>query len=158
MNVLNNVRSIVMGGPFAVKHNLQKELSSYNGSSIDRTSFTKTKVKKALKELEALVTKHEFKGHFLEIMEIVRITKSCGGNSLFSDDGSFKAEVAKRNSRISLVTSRNAKGDIIKHYTFAKGDHSLNIVFVSEIADVSYHFDIIILTLSFLMLSLLSYL
>ena len=79
-----------------------------------------------------------------------RINKSCGGNLLCSsDNSSFKSEgAAKRISEISLVTSCNPKGDVIKHYALAKSDHSLNVlVFVSENADLSYHFVVAIAVL-----------
>ena len=98
------------------------------------------KVKDSLNELAALVPNNQtevFKKHFSDVLEIVFET-GCRDHCLFIDNKDFKSKAAS-NPRIHHKSSSiDSKGKECKHFTWrpANGEE-LNIIFTSEIADVS---------------------
>ena len=127
--------------PLAIKRKLKLDLTAVAKirNSNQKNSSIKNTTKEALSQLELCVPKDQtevFKKHFSDVLEIVFET-GCGGHCLFIDNKDFKSKAAS-NPRIHQSSSVDSKGKESKHFTWrpANGEE-LNIIFTSEIADVS---------------------
>ena len=135
------VAARLVGGVAKIKHDLKINLE---GAARQEKTYKKrnqsvSMVKDALQDMEKLLPEedtHEFKKQFADILQIVQAA-GCGGYCLIADDADFK-EKANNSPRIHYNNSTTAKGVLLTHYTYTPSGHpEVNVVFISEIAEVS---------------------